>query len=208
MPGGDPRARRLREGGGKGKGRGTGELRGTSWGTPPLTFGCAGGLGELAVDVPHHARRLLVALRVDVPQHQQRPAPGELEGEEAAQAAARPGDEAHLPGHALLLGPHQPLGGGQHESPEHPEGHHEELQQDVHAAGPEPPPRGSDTRGRPRLRSGARHGTGRPARSPAPPPRPRTASPGNEPQHGSGRPPRPPAAPLLAVSILLARRPI
>lgn len=105
----------------------------------PLTFG--GGLGELAVDVSHHARRLLVALRVDVPQHQQRPAPGKLQGEETAQAAARPGDQAHLPRHALLLGPHQPLGSGQHERPQHSECDHEQLQQDVHAGGPSPPAR-------------------------------------------------------------------
>lgn len=92
------------------------------------------GVGRLqvSVDVAHHARRLLVALSIDVPEHQQRPAPGELEREEAAQAAAGARDEAHLAGHALLLGPHQPARRGQHERPEHFESDHEELHHDVH----------------------------------------------------------------------------
>lgn len=92
------------------------------------------GVGRLqvAVDVAHHARRLLVALGVDVPEHQQCPAPGELEREEAAQAAAGARDEAHLARHALLLGPHQPARRGQHERPEHFESDHEELYHDVH----------------------------------------------------------------------------
>uniref|UniRef100_A0A4W2EDZ9 Large ribosomal subunit protein uL30 n=2 Tax=Artiodactyla TaxID=91561 RepID=A0A4W2EDZ9_BOBOX len=92
------------------------------------------GVGRLqvAVDVAHHARRLLVALGVDVPEHQQRPASGELEREEAAQAAAGARNEAHLAGHALLLGPHQPARSGQHERPKHFESDHEELHHDVH----------------------------------------------------------------------------
>lgn len=201
----------------------------------PLTFG--GGLGELAVDVSHHARRLLVALRVDVPQHQQRPAPGKLQGEETAQAAARPGDQAHLPRHALLLGPHQPLGSGQHERPQHSEGDHEQLQQDVHAGGPSPPARrpsppptaagtarsGASLRLAPHLGplfSPGQPGTGgAPAAGAAPlrppplgTPRARSRTPHSTKEHRQRdrRLPRPPtpAAPLLAVSILLTQRPI
>lgn len=100
------------------------------------------GVGRLqvAVDVAHHARRLLVALGVDVPEHQQRPAPGELQREEAAQAAAGARNKAHLAGHALLLGPHQPARRGQHERPEHFESDHEELHHDVHRDVPGEPP--------------------------------------------------------------------
>lgn len=87
---------------------------------------------QVAVDVAHHARRLLVALSVDVPEHQQRPAPGELQREEAAQAAAGARDQAHLARHTLLLGPHQPARRGQHERPEHFKSDHEELHHDVH----------------------------------------------------------------------------
>lgn len=117
------------------------------------------GVGRLqvAVDVAHHARRLLVALSVDVPEHQQRPAPGELEREEAAQAAAGAGDEAHLARHALLLGPHEPARRGQHERPEHFESDHEELHHDVHRDAPNParaqrprPPRAGQPGSQPR----------------------------------------------------------
>lgn len=111
---------------------------------------------QVAVDVAHHARRLLVALRVDVPEHQQRPAPGELQREEAAQAAAGSRDEAHLARHALLLGPHQPARRGQHERPEHFESDHEELYHDVHRDARNParvqrphPPRAGQSGSRP-----------------------------------------------------------
>lgn len=87
------------------------------------------------VDLPHHLRRLLVALAVNVPQHQDRPSPGELLGEEPPEAAPSAGDHAHLSRDALLLGPHHPLGPGRDEGPEHFENDHEELRDDDHHLG-------------------------------------------------------------------------
>lgn len=92
---------------------------------------------HLVVDLPHHLRRLLVALAVNVPQHQDRSSAGELLGEEPPEAAPGAGDHAHLSRDALLLGPHHPLGPGCDEGPEHLEDDHEELREDVDHLGPE-----------------------------------------------------------------------
>lgn len=87
------------------------------------------------VYLAHHLRRLLVALAVYVPQHQDGSSPGELLGEEPPQAASSAGDHAHLSRHALLLGPHHPFRPGGDKSPEHFKDDHEELRDDDHHLG-------------------------------------------------------------------------
>uniref|UniRef100_A0A6I8N1L3 Double-stranded RNA-binding protein Staufen homolog 2 n=1 Tax=Ornithorhynchus anatinus TaxID=9258 RepID=A0A6I8N1L3_ORNAN len=62
------------------------------------------------------------------------PGPVARHREDPKPAPARPGDEAHLPRHALLLGPQQPAARARHEGPGHLHPHPHQLQRDVHGA--------------------------------------------------------------------------